>query len=62
MGTEPGERVGRVRGTEARFTLGLLGVFLGGLRGLRGESVPSLAAVRRVVQKVVIAQECPLFS
>src|SRR5579883_2123093 len=44
MGTEPGERVGRVRGTEARCALGLLGVFLGGLCGLRGESVPSLAA------------------
>ena len=59
MGPEPGERVGRVRGTGARFALGhLLGVFLGGLCGLRGESVPSLAAVRRVVQKVVIAQEC----
>src|SRR5579875_4223777 len=44
-GTEPGERVGRVRRTEARCALGhLLGVFLGGLCGLRGESVPSLAA------------------
>src|SRR5579871_3063990 len=56
MGPEPGGRVGRVRGTGARFACGrLLGVFLG---GLRGESVPSLAAVRRVVQKVVIAEEC----
>src|SRR5579885_2775817 len=44
MGPEPGGRVGRVRGTEARCALGLLGVFLGGLCGLRGESVPSLAA------------------
>ncbi|SRR5579883_282228 len=59
MGTEPGERVGRVRRTEARCALGrFLGVFLGGRCGLRGESVPSLAVVRRVVQKVVIAAEC----
>src|SRR5579883_1340399 len=59
MGPEPGGRVGRVRGTGARFAFGrLLGVFLSGLCGLCGESVPSHSAVRRVVQKVVIAEEC----
>src|SRR5579883_815622 len=51
-GTEPGERVGRVRRTEARCALGrFLGVFLGGLCDLRGEprgSIATVAAVRPV--------------